>query len=339
MIEKYSKKIEMRKIRNFQSEIRDNENAKEAAKVYYNSPQEGKKSVCRICKSDDTSLYVKAYNNYLYYKCNHCGALYLDNLPKIAEMYRNDEISNTATYIDDSRYEERIKMIVAPKVDFVAEVCKKNEIIFNKWLDIGSGGGHLLSHLKRIGIQGYGIESDIRQYKFSKQKNLFVLNDFIDVEKNKPEINKLLNEVDVVSMFMVLEHIDCPEEMINYLYNHMKLGAVLVIEVPRHPSVASFANLTNKDIIYRHISPPDHLQIFSEKSIDYLFRDKFELLGKWGFGLGFTDIINYLMISAGMEDDDIYEKIMNCSNDVEAIFDKAGLSDDMIFVAVKVGAL
>lgn len=335
MLERYGKKIEMRKIRNFQTEISDNEQAKEAAKIYYNPPQDSQQFICRICKSQDTSLYMKAYNNYLYYKCEDCGALFLGNLPKVKEMYRNDELSNTMTYLDNGHYEERIEMIVAPKVDFVIEVCKKNGIILESWLDIGSGGGHLLSYLNKIGIQGYGIESDIRQYKFSKEKNLSVINDFIDVDHNKPEINQLINSVDAVSMFMVLEHIEYPNETINYLYRNMKPGAVLIIEVPRHPSVASFANLTNRDIIYRHISPPGHLQIFSEKSIDYLFYDKFELLGKWGFGLGFADVMNYLMISQGLENDEIYEKIMSCNNEIEFILDKAGLSDDMIFVAVK----
>lgn len=335
MVEKYGKEIKMRKIRSFQSEILDNEKGKEAAKVYYNPPIDKEKSICRICKSHNTALYFKAYYNYLYYECKQCGALYLDNLPQITEMYRVDEISNTDTYLDDSHYEKRIQIIIAPKADFVIGICREKTLPINTWLDIGSGGGHLLSYLKKLNIQGYGIESDVRQYEFSKNKGLNVINDFIDVDHDRSEINSLLSNVDVVSMFMVLEHMEHPGEIIDYLYKNMKNGAVLVIEVPRHPSVASFANLMNKDIIYRHISPPNHLQIFSEKSIELLFDNKFELLGKWGFGMGFADIINYLMISSGEQCNDLYDRIMSCSNDVEAIFDTAGLSDDMIFVAAK----
>jgi len=303
--------------------------------MYYNPPKSDRNSVCRICGNSKTHLYFKAYSDYLYYECEDCGVVYLDNLPKINEMYREKESGNSFTYIDDSKYQKRINTIIAPKAEFVMEVCNLNKIKVNKWLDIGSGGGHLLSYLNSKGINGIGIESDVRQYEFSKSRGYNVINAFIDVENKNQAINNLINEMDVVSLFMVLEHMEYPDKMINYLYEQMKPGAVLVIEVPRHPSVASFANLAYRNIVYRHIAPPGHLQIFSEKSIDYLFEDKFQIIGKWGFGLGFADIINYLIYSNDTIDSNIYQKIMDCSSEVQLIFDKNGLSDDMIFVGVK----
>lgn len=141
MIERYGKDIMMRKIRSFEDEKKYNERAKKAADAYYSVNGNKSGSVCRICGSDDTHLYFEAYGGYLYYECCHCGALFMDNLPKLEEMYRTDNVSNTKSYIDDAVFEERVKQLQMPKVDFVLDVCKQNNILSTTWVDVGAGGG------------------------------------------------------------------------------------------------------------------------------------------------------------------------------------------------------
>ena len=140
----------------------------------------------------------------------------------------------------------------------------------------------------------------------------------------------------LISLINVLEHIKNPIGLVNDLYDRMHRGAMMVFEVPRHPSVASLANLTHHSIIYRHITPPVHLQIFSDKAINMILEGKFRLLGKWEFGQGFTDLINYAMISSDTHENELYDEVMKASNSIQFAIDKAGLADQILVIAQKV---
>ena len=85
----------------------------------------------------------------------------------------------------------------------------------------------------------------------------------------------------------VLEHIPNPSDFIRDIYDYSNKNSILVFEVPRHPSLASFSNLVSHDAVYRHIVPPQHLQIFTEEGVDKILKNKYEIIGKWGFGQGF----------------------------------------------------
>ncbi len=126
-------------------------------------------------------------------------------------------------------------------------------------------------------------------------------NYYIDLKCENSQINRIINRNDVVSFFNVLEHMEDPKRFIDYIYNNMHDNAVMVFEVPRHPSIASFANMTYCNIIYRHITSPGHLQVFSEKSIAMLLQDK----------------------------------LNDLSNTIQPIFDEEGLADQILVVAIK----
>lgn len=110
---------------------------------------------------------------------------------------------------------------------------------------------------------------------------------------------------------------------------------ILTFEVPRHPSLASFANLTCDHAVYRHIVSPVHLQIFSEKSLDNLLGNKFNIIGKWEFGQGYTDLLNNAMILSNKEENSLYMDLMNLNNKIQPIFDESGYADQMLIVAQK----
>lgn len=336
MIELYGKDIKMRKIRSFEDERKYNERAKRAAETYFAEEGSRSGSVCRVCGSDETSLYFEAYGRYLYYECHCCGSIFLDNLPKLEEMYRIDDVSNTKSYIDDNLFEERVRQLQLPKVDFVLDVCKRNNIVSTTWVDVGAGGGQLLAAIQSRKIKAYGVESDKAEIEFMRGKGFSVLEAFIEPNSKNKGIEELLTNADVVSLMMVLEHVEKPAEIMDYLYKTMQSGTVFVLEVPRHPSVASFANLMFKNIAYRHITVPVHLQIFTEKAVSMLFEGKFRQLGKWGYGEGFSDLINFPLFSEqAICDNKLYDMIMEQNNNVQRLFDKAGLSDMMLFVAVR----
>lgn len=282
-------------------------------------------------------LFVQMNKQYRYCLCKRCGSLVLIDLPDVDKLYSTEESTgNISEYIDSTIRQERIEMISAPKVDFVLNVCKENEIVVNSWLDIGCGGGEVLSFLKeKTKIDGTGIESDPKEVAFAKSLGLNIVESFIDPALEINELNEIIYRSDIVSFFNVLEHIENPVEFINYLYKRMHNVALLAFEVPRHPSLASFGNLTHDSIIYRHITPPVHLQIFSEKAIGMILDGKFSMISSWEFGQGFTDLLNYAMISSGIQENELYDQIMQASNSIQLAVDEAGLADQILVIAKK----
>lgn len=337
MIERFGKAVQMRTINRNMDGIKAaiDKTHKDADNFYKEAESEIRK--CRICGATDSKLFLMAYEKYEYCECMNCKALFLHNLPDTEKMYSGDDNSaNCTSYIDDAVYERRIEMISAPKAEFILDVCKQTNVEVNEWLDIGCGGGEILSYLKRnTNVNGQGIESDIQECSFANSKGLIVHNSFIDSSKKNETNEKLIRNSDVISFFNVLEHIENPVAFIDYLYENMHSGAVMAFEVPRHPSVASFANLTCKNMIYRHIVPPIHLQIFSEQSIEMILNNRFEMIGKWEFGQGYTDLVNNLMLLSNTEENDIYYELIKQSNAIQFAIDESGLADQMLIIARK----
>lgn len=334
MIKKYGKDINMRDLRSMEQEIQINKQFLENCRKYFDTADIAS-TTCRICGSNHTKCYFKGYQDYTYYECETCGGLFLANLPKISEMYREEQGCSAPYYIDDSSFMERVKIIAAPKVDFVMEVCRNIGVHVKKWLDIGSGGGQILHYVKQLGLEEYGIESDRSQYEYTRKRGYHVLNAFIDPETANPDIDRLVQDADVVSLITVLEHIEYPDRLTDYLKKNLKKGAVLALEVPRHPSVSSFVCMTHRNIVYRHLNLPVHLQIFNEKTLEILFGDELEIIAEWQFGQGFSDLINFPAILSDSYDQKLYAKIMEHNNEVQRIFDTSGLSDELIVIARK----
>ncbi len=337
MIEKHGKSIKMTSIkRDLAAIYKAMDENKKTANLWYNGNKSSNNETCRICGSNRRDLFVSMYGKYNYYHCQNCDAIYLDNLPKQNEMYTRDgESLNIKSYIDEEVFLKRVEMISGPKVEFVLDICRAKETKPQKWLDIGCGGGEILEYLKKYDIEPIGIESDPAECRFIHLRGNHVIQKYIDIEKDDPELSALIEKSDIISFINVLEHLVNPVEFIDYLYKNMHKNAIMVFEVPRYPSMASFANLTNPNNVYRHIVPPIHLQIFSDKSIDFLLDKKYRVEGKWFFGQGYTDVVTNAMIQAGKRTSCLYDLMMNISNEVQAIVDKNGFSDQMLIVAIK----
>lgn len=336
MIEKYGKPVNMRALRDFDSEIESNKQGQEYSKKYYDKDA-ADVDCCRVCKSKDISLYFTGYNGYSRYQCNNCKCVFLANLPRVEEMYGESDTLNEAFYISDEAFKKRVDIIVAPKVDFVLEVSKEAGLKPESWVDIGSGGGQLLWYVKSLGMTEWGVESDKAEYDFCVGKDLNVINSFVDPKKVDPAVEDVISKADVVSMITVLEHIEDPKALIDYLASKMKKDALLVIEVPRHPSVSSYVCSIFTDVVYRHMDLPGHLQIFNEKTMELLFGENFTPVGKWCFGQGFSDLINLPLVSneSAPIDQDLYSKIMAMNNDIQKIMDSNDLGDELLIIAKK----
>lgn len=337
MVLRYGKNVDMKSIN------RDINVKKEYVKIVKRDTQKfcnqeetvESNPICRICGSYNTHFYMNAFNVTKYYECENCQTVFIDKIPDTSKMYVNDEDFAKAYIVDDSTYLTRINMIVKPKIDWIMDVLKENGININSWIDIGCGNGELLYYLQNEKkVDCYGVDTDLVEIESCKKKGINVKKHLID-PNDSDGIKKILENKTVISFFNFLEHLEEPKKFINVLCENIAQGTVIVFEVPRHPSAASFANRTSPNLIYRHIAPPYHIHIFGENGIEYLLKGKAEIIGKWGFGQGFVDILDNAMFSADIDTDKIYNKLLGLSNQVQKIIDENGLSDTMIYIAKK----
>lgn len=337
MIKKYGKEIDMRKVnRNLENIKQTINNTRRRIDMYGNI--ETKRDHCPMCGCNKATPFFKVYDKFEYLQCEGCKGLYLINYPNIRTMYSNNDMNAlTVEYIDESIFNERVNMISKPKVEFVLDVCRNESLSLKSWLDIGCGGGEIPYYLKKeVGIEAAGLETNPMEVEFVRNHGITVYEKYIDLDEEDTETSKIMGQYDCVSSIMMLEHVEEPEHLIDYYHHHMKENAILVIDVPKHPSLASFANMTSKDNIYRHITPPVHLQIFTIESIEHMFLNKFQILATWEFGQGFNDLLNNAIILSSQNETPLYSELQSCSNKVQKAIDECGYGDEIFVVAKRI---
>lgn len=289
---------------------------------------------CRICGSSELSHYITMGNKFDYYRCCNCRSLVMLELPEIRKIYDSNQTNPVNHYVDEGLFHLRVEMIANPKAEFVYNILG-NSSKNRKWLDIGCGTGEILAAVANYGFDATGIEIDTREIAFGLRHGLKIKSGFIAPETMDKQTTDLIKDADVVSLFNVVEHMEEPYLVMQMIANTMKSGSYLVVEVPRTPSMADFVNLTFPNITHRHMCPPQHLQILSEKGMKILFGDEFEIIATWGFGQGYTDILNAAAIVSKTYDSDIMMQLCGISNEIQQVIDSNGLSDVMIYVATK----
>lgn len=114
-----------------------------------------------------------------------------------------------------------------------------------------------------------GLENDASLVRFIQKRGLPVKQAFLDASN----AHYLLGGVAIISMINLVEHLNEARSLLSLTSSTTVDDVTLVIEVPKHPALSSFANVTFPDEIARYIIPPDHVHVFSEASIEKLLAD------------------------------------------------------------------
>ncbi|MCX2683651.1 class I SAM-dependent methyltransferase [Campylobacter sp. MIT 21-1685] len=336
MIERFGKSFDNKAVLRTSSWIKTQ--SKEARKKALQFSKEERKELraCPMCESTELSEFVVVYD-FLYCQCQNCENLFLKNpLKDTAKLYTNDgKKSSYEMYLSDEIFERRLKLIAQPKVQFISDVAKKYTQD-KQWLDIGSGGGENLFAAKKLGFRVSGFESDSKAVAFANRKlgRDVVREGFLDSTNCDKALLHSIKNANVISFFNVLEHLDNPKETLSFLGKTMRKKSLLAIEVPRHPSLASYANFLAPNRVYRHLIPPFHLNIFSEKALELASRGGgLSCVAKWTYGQGFMDMIH--AFKEYEKNGAMYEKISLLSNSIQALIDENGLADFLLIVLQK----
>lgn len=229
---------------------------------------------CDICNNNNYKVLGDVKNNNLV-KCNVCGHIYLNNRFSEEELksiyiedyfkdkYVNENEKVTYDYLQDKPnimkfVEKRFKTI---------EKYKRNGTI----LDIGCAMGFYLEYAQKHGWEVFGVEAS--DYAANYAKELLGTDNIINnsIDKVKFENEKL----DVVTMWLVLEHINNPVELLSKIRTWLKKDGILAVKVPNADGVTFRSNLPK----WLEQHPEDHVCDYTPDTLERIMKKcGFELL-------------------------------------------------------------
>ena len=237
--------------------------------------------ICTICLSKKTKYFANKIG-YIFYRCSNCRAVFLPTLPSIDTLKKY--YARTFAYSDGQKNEALIR--------------KRSEIILKKLkelspgsktvCDVGSGFGFFLDEAKNVGLTPLGIEPSIDLSKYSR-RNFKIptytgsLQDFIHSSDT---------QFDLVSCIHVIEHVQNPKKFIDQLSQLVKGGGYLYIETPNSDSHLLYVERDT----YTFLIPPDHLWLFSARSIEQLLPKNMKIVYKktYSYSEHFMGIVKVL---------------------------------------------
>jgi len=281
---------------------------------------------CPICSAADHKSFGKFFG-LRYVTCTECGHLFgLDQLNDegLRLLYSSSNSAYTHVYFDENQFQKRVEAIARPKASFVYEYLKPEP--GKIWLDVGSSVGELLTVVTQMGWSAKGVETDPTAVAFAKAAGLSVTECCL----TKDNVMEHLRNVQVVSLLNVLEHLKNPFDLLSAIAGGLEENAWILIEVPRHPSLTSFAMRAMPENSVRHIMF-HHLHLFSEKSLEFVLNNAgFDAKAVWYFGQDYFETLSILHMTHPCE---IPTSLLESVGHVQRTIDMCGLSDAMLVLA------
>ncbi|MDD4148735.1 MAG: class I SAM-dependent methyltransferase [Bacteroidales bacterium] len=220
---------------------------------------------CEVCGNKNPQKFNLKFerSDFKVTECQNCKFVFIPQYYRKQipyEDYRDEEVLNSVrkgnNYIKIRRHKLRIKLI-------------RKYVKTGKLYDIGVGWGHFLYTAKLMGFDASGVEiSELMHHYAVNDLKLNVVHDnFFNV--NLPD-----NNLDVVTMWDVLEHIEKPAEVVKKVRQILKEDGYFVFQVPQIDS-----KVARKQKEKWSMMSLEHINYFSRESIKTLLENEgFEIV-------------------------------------------------------------
>jgi 2-polyprenyl-3-methyl-5-hydroxy-6-metoxy-1,4-benzoquinol methylase len=200
-------------------------------------------------------------------------------------------------------------------------------------IDVGCGSGFFLEAAREIGFSVCGIEMDTELGEECQKKGIPTLIQKVPGQAWPQE----LKGADIVTLLNLVEHVADPVKFICGLATILKPDAWIVIEVPRAESISTLVNVAFPGSTYRHLTPPEHLHVFSDKSIRLLLeKAELSIIHDWRFGSDAITLLDSILPNDAQDLEAIFSG--SFVNKLQEVIDNYGMSDNRIVIARKISS-
>lgn len=287
---------------------------------------------CKICEIKlPRKIFKSHFANYTV--CNNCG--HLNGLNQDTKKF-NNYLYNDSKGLKFSKfyiknYNERVKIIYKPKLEFLKKILKRKIEI----LELGAGAGHFLKACEAEKINGIGYDVNQTMVKLGNKmlkKNKIKNFNIGDIYKHILETDK-----DIITILGVIEHLEHP----NLVFKNFKKSKAKYLFF----SVPTFSLSTILEHAFQNFYPRVlggiHNHLYSEESIKFITKKyKLKIIGEWWFGTDMMDLMRALKTYSKPHDERAYSKYLNkyyiqAMDELQSVLDKKKICGDVHMVLSK----
>lgn len=212
---------------------------------------------CNLCGLDDTSLVGKrrslsrgAISEIDIVRCNSCGLIYPDPMPRFAFQEIQNKFGDPVAYFPGFVTASRIR-----KCEWVLRQIERLEPAKGRLLDVGCGRGEFLYAAGLKGWEALGTDISERFVKFAKET--FAVNALAgDIES----LNFEKESFDVACLNSVIQYVPDPLKTFRSIAGLLKRDGLLYIEVTNEDALIFkvgdiFESIVNREKVTTHLSP------------------------------------------------------------------------------------
>lgn len=222
---------------------------------------------CPACEcTTNTKNFEKG--GFKYVICNNCGTMYINPRPTIQMLENYYKTSENYKYWNEYIFplseKSRIEKIIYPRIDKIINICNKNNVNKETFIEVGAGFGSFCEEINKLKIfkNIIAIEPTPSLAESCRNKGIKT------VELPIEQVFLVKNSIDVITGFEIIEHLFCPKDFIMKCANSLSNNGLLVMTCP---------NINGFDIkVLKNISDSidiEHLNYFNPNSISILIQN------------------------------------------------------------------
>ncbi len=233
---------------------------------------------CMVCGSTNLKTAFKVKDHSIsgaffpLVDCLDCGLRFTQNAPDAASIgpyYQSENYishSNTKKGMVNQLYHTAREWMLKRKRNLIEKEVKGKKV-----LDVGSGTGYFLNHLKQHGFETLGVEVDEGARQFARDQFHLDVRPTEDLAEGR-----IVGTFDAITLWHVLEHLHDPHTYLERIFNLLEAEGVLIIAVPNFSSL----DAEHYGAEWAAYDVPRHLWHFKPETLERLLSDKGSQLKK-----------------------------------------------------------